>query len=74
MKISNRHYKILNELETLNVPDCFVIGKHKLGNGHGERKFYVSNKDTMNKFFGWQKDCPHDKTQSASCFFLKEGV
>ena len=48
MKIANRYYKILNELETLNVPDCFVIGKHKLGKGHGERKFYVSNKKTMN--------------------------
>ena len=74
MKIADRNYKILNELETLNVPDCFVIGKHKLGAGHGERKFYVSNKDTMNNFFGWQKDCPHDKTQSASCFFLKEDI
>ena len=54
MKIANRYYKILNELETLNVQDCFVIGKHKLGKGHGERKFYVSNKKTMNSFFEWQ--------------------
>lgn len=74
MKIADRNYKILNELETLNVPDCFVIGKHKLGNGHGERKFYVSNKDTMNVFFGWQKDCPDDKSQKATCFFLKEDI
>ena len=58
MKIADRHYKILNELETLNVPDCFVIGKHKLGDGHGERKFYVSNKDTMNLFLDGRKIVP----------------
>lgn len=74
MKIANNNYKILNELETLNVPDCFVIGKHKLGDGHGERKFYVSNKDTMNQFFGWSKDVANDKSQTASCFFLKEDI
>lgn len=74
MKIANKNYKIVNELETLNVPDCFVIGKHKLGNGHGERKFYVSNKDTMNLFFGWKKDCDFDKSQTATCFFLKEDI
>lgn len=74
MKIADRNYKILNELETLNVPDCFVIGKHKLGDGHGERKFYVSNKDTMNKFFDWEKECPNDKLQKATCFFLKEDI
>lgn len=74
MKIVDKNYKILNELETLNVPDCFVIGKHKLGHGHGERKFYVSNKDTMNQFFGWQKNYPNDKLQNATCFFLKEDI
>lgn len=74
MKIADRHYKILNELETLNVPDCFVIGKHKLGKGHGERKFYVSNKDTMNLFFEWKRDCLNDESQTASCFFLKEDI
>ena len=74
MKIFDRDYKIINELETLNVQDCFVIGKHKLGHGHGERKFYVSNKDTMNLFFGWQKKGNNDKSQTATCFFLKEDI
>ena len=36
----------------VTVPDCLVVGSNKLGGGHGERKLYISSKDTMHEFFG----------------------
>lgn len=36
----------------MTVPDCWVVQKNKLGEGHGEKKFYISSKDAMHDFYG----------------------
>lgn len=52
---------------SLTIPDCFVLGKNKLGHGHGEAKFYIASKDKMHDFFG-------DNGFHANCFILKQDL
>ncbi len=39
--IDNIEYEIMDEKETITIPDCFVKDSNKIGRGHGEAKFYV---------------------------------
>ena len=48
----------------MTVPDCFVVGSNKLGQGHGEAKFYITSKKEMYDFYG----VPGFR---AKCFMLK---
>lgn len=68
MRILGKEYRIIDTFDKiLTVPDCFVLGKNKLGKGHGEKKFYFSNKDVMRAFYG-------DEGFSVKCFILKEDL
>ena len=51
----------------MTVPDCVVVGSNKLGQGHGEAKFYISSKDEMYSFYGGEKF-------NAKCFMLKSDL
>ena len=49
------------------VPDCFVLGGSKIGQGHGEAKFYISPKQRMREFYG-------DAGFNARCFVLRSDL
>lgn len=51
----------------MTVPDCIVTSSNKLGQGHGEAKFYVASKDEMRAFYG-------DEKFEARCFMLKKDL
>lgn len=48
----------------MTVPDCIVTSSNKIGNGHGEAKFYISSKDEMRAFYGGERF-------NVKCFMLK---
>lgn len=51
MKINGENLPTLAVFHTMmTVPDCVVVGSNKLGQGHGEAKFYISSK-TKPSFF-----------------------
>lgn len=66
MKILNKDYEILDIFQ-ITVPDCNVVQSNKLGAGHGEKKMYISSKESMYKFFG-------DEHFNATCFLLKSDL
>lgn len=68
MKILGKEYRIVDTFDKiLTVPDCFVLGKNKIGKGHGEQKFYFANKDVMRAFYG-------EEGFSVKCFILKDDL
>lgn len=53
IKILDREYEIIDTVEKMTVPDCFVLGANKIGSGHGEAKFYIGNdNDRIRDFWG----------------------
>ncbi len=52
----------------ITVPDCWVVGKNKLGKGHGEAKLYISKKEEMDSLFS---DCI---SENIPCFVLKNDL
>ena len=68
MKINGELYPTLAVFPSMmTVPDCVVVGSNKLGQGHGEAKFYISSKDEMYGFYG-------KENFSAKCFMLKSDL
>lgn len=68
MKISGQNFTVEEIFDnSLTIPDCFVLGKNKLGQGHGEAKFYIASKDKMHTFFG-------QAGFAAKCFLLKSDL
>ena len=56
MKINGENLPTLAVFHTMmTVPDCVVVGSNKLGQGHGEAKFYISSKTEMYNFYGGEK-------------------
>lgn len=52
IKINNIEYEILDALEHITIPDCFVVNSNKIGTGHGEAKLYVGqDAEKVNNFF-----------------------
>lgn len=52
VKINNKYYQILDALEHITIPDCFVVNSNKIGTGHGEAKLYVGQiGEKINNFF-----------------------
>lgn len=52
IKINNIEYEILDALEHITIPDCFVVNSNKIGTGHGESKLYVGqDAEKVNNFF-----------------------
>ena len=63
--IDNITYEILDAKEQMTVPDCWVL-KNKIGDGHGEAKFYIGqDKQSLWDFFD---------DFSRKCFFLKKDL
>lgn len=68
MDIEGKKYKVIDTYDNIvTIPDCFVLGKNKLGVGHGEGKLYLGSKDKMRTFFGTEGF-------DARCFLLKEDL
>lgn len=68
MKINGENYKTIDVFPSMmTVPDCNVVQSNKIGNGHGEAKFYVSSKEQMHDFYGTVGFC-------AKCFMLKKDL
>lgn len=53
----------------LTVPDCVVDKDNKIGSAKGERKFYISSKEEMRKFFD-----DGEPGQKMRCFVLREDL
>lgn len=51
----------------LTVPDCNVDNPNKIGDGKGEKKFYIASKDKMREFFGGEGF-------AIKCFVLKSDL
>lgn len=49
------------------LPDCWVAQPNKIGEGHGEKKLYISSKDEMRAFYGAEGF-------RANCFLLKDDL
>lgn len=65
MEIAGRKYKVKDTFDSIvTIPDCFVLGKNKLGHGHGEAKLYFGSKDTMRSFYG-------EEGFKVKCFLFK---
>lgn len=68
MDICGQKFTVKDTFDTPStVPDCIVVGKNKLGTGHGEAKFYIASKDKMREFYGGEGF-------NAKCFLLKEDL
>lgn len=65
MEVLGEKFKVEDTYDSIvTIPDCFVLGKNKLGGGHGEAKLYLGSKNTMRAFFG-------NEGFSVKCFLLK---
>jgi len=68
MKINGEVLRTISVFPSMmTVPDCVVVGSNKLGQGHGEAKFYISSKEDMYSFYGKERF-------SAKCFMLKSDL
>lgn len=65
MKVNGEELQTLEVFPAMmTVPDCVVKGPNKIGQGHGEAKFYIASKEDMYAFYGQEKF-------RAKCFMLK---
>ena len=65
MIINGQKFDVTETFDTAQtVPDSFVLGKSKIGTGHGEAKFYISSKPRMRDFYG-------EEGFNARCFVLR---
>lgn len=68
MEVAGKQYTIIDTKEKMTVPDCFVLFANKIGDGHGEAKFYVGNEGKeLRHFFG-------SKGFQLNCFLLKKDL
>lgn len=54
INIEGIEYQIIDTIERMTVPDCFVVSANKIGSGHGEAKFYIKTRNSKHifDFFG----------------------
>lgn len=68
MKIGGKNFTVNDTFDNVvTIPDCFVLGKNKLGHGHGEAKLYFGPKESVRQFYGGEGF-------QATCFLLKEDI
>lgn len=66
--IDGERFEFVDTIETpITVADSWVKSKNKLGDGNGEAKLYISNRDRMEMFFGGY-------AFSAKCFLLRSDL
>ena len=63
IQIGNVNYEIQDVSRALTVPDCNVVALNKIGDGHGEAKFYFGSRPELEQFFG--------NNDRIECFFLR---
>ena len=49
--IDNKEYEVIDALEFITIPDCFVKRANKIGSGNGEAKLYVGQLSHVLNFF-----------------------
>jgi len=63
--IDNIPYTVQETKEKITIADSFVVGRNKIGGGHGEGKLYIGNDNAFTRsFFG-------DEGFNIKCFLLK---
>ena len=68
LSIGGEHFAVQDVFShNLTVPDCIVDNENKIGEGNGEKKFYIASKDAMRSFFG-------ERGFAAKCFVLKSDL
>ncbi len=68
IEVNGQKYEIVDTVEKMTVPDCFVVSSNKIGTAHGEAKFYVGNEnEQVRDFFG-------TKGFNITCFVLKKDL
>ena len=67
--IDGVEYKIIDTLERMTVPDCFVVSANKIGSGHGEAKFYIKSRNSKEIFDFFGSD-----NFNVKCFIKKDDM
>lgn len=67
IQILEQDFEILGFLEDISIADSFVLAQNKIGDGNGEAKLYIGQRDSLESFFG-------EKGFSCNCFLLKEDL
>lgn len=68
MEVFGKSFHVKDTFDNIvTIPDCFVLGKNKIGHGHGEAKLYMGSKDVVRDFFG-------GTGFKADCFLLKKDL
>ena len=62
-------YKIIDTMERMTVPDCFVVSANKIGSGHGEAKFYIKSRNNKQIFDFFGSD-----NFNVKCFIKKDDL
>jgi putative restriction endonuclease len=67
IKLYEQEYKIIDALEYITVPDCFVVRQNKIGRGNGEGKLYVGtvSSEVLNIFDDFNYKCIIKKSDLA---------
>ena len=69
IKINDVEYTIIDTLERMTVPDCFVVSANKIGSGHGEAKFYIKSRNNKQIFDFFGSD-----NFNVKCFIKKDDL
>lgn len=68
IEILDNKYNIIDTKEKITIADSFIVRSNKIGNGNGEAKLYVGERNDFNrKFFG-------GKSFRVKCFLLKSDL
>lgn len=67
IQILGQDFEILGFLEDISIADSFVLPQNKIGDGNGEAKLYIGQRDSLESFFG-------ENGFSCNCFLLKEDL
>ena len=68
INILGKIYTVVDTLEKITIPDCWVMRANKTGLGNGEAKFYVGHdSNSLRDFFG-------NRPFRILCFMLKKDL
>lgn len=72
--IDNKEYEVIDALEYITIPDCFVKRTNKIGSGNGEAKLYVGQvNNALNFFDSFNRKCILKKEDLISYMTDSEG-
>ncbi|MHA1541143.1 MAG: HNH endonuclease [Alphaproteobacteria bacterium] len=67
IKVLGEDYFVLDVIEHITIPDCFVVKRNKVGNSNGEAKLYLGSRKKEVYFRSF-----FDNFQNTKAFFLKQ--